>query len=228
MAILEFRAYSLHPGTRVEYHHLFVEETAPLLAQHNIKVVGYGPSRHGEDSYYLIRAFENLADRDQREDAFYSSAEWRRGPREAVLALIDTMTTVVIALDDVMVEALRRDLSGGGTERVAMCTFELLSISLKPRRRSDFQRLYGEQALPLLRRWGMDVVAHGPSLHDEDTYYVIRAFASLADRQRREDDYYASTDWRQGPREAILALFESTTTVVVELGEATVEGLRRS
>jgi len=36
-----------------------------------------------------------------------------------------------------------------------------------------FHRLYIEQALPLLQRWNFDVVAHGPSQHDENTYYVI-------------------------------------------------------
>ena len=70
-------------------------------------------------------------------------------------------------------------------------------------------------------------VTHGPSLHDENTYYVIRRYDSLAQREQMEDTYYASDDWRQGPREAIMALIASYTDVVLELDEVTVEGLRK-
>jgi hypothetical protein len=104
---------------------------------------------------------------------------------------------------------------------------EIRSLNLKPGSREEFQRLYIEKALPLLKRWKFDVVAHGPSLHDEDTYYVIRRFDSLAQRDEMEDAYYASDDWRQGPREAMLALIENYTDIVLELDDVTVQGLRK-
>ncbi|MCI0551108.1 MAG: NIPSNAP family protein [Anaerolineae bacterium] len=104
---------------------------------------------------------------------------------------------------------------------------EIRSLILKPSMREEFQRLYIEKALPLLKRWKFDVVAHGPSLHDENTYYVIRRYDSLAQREQMEDAYYASDDWRQGPREAMLALIESYTDVVFELDDVTVQGLRK-
>jgi hypothetical protein len=103
---------------------------------------------------------------------------------------------------------------------------EIRSIILKPGTREAFRSLYLEQGLPLLRRWHFDVVAHGPSLHDERSYYVIRRFDSLAQREQSEDGYYASDDWRKGPREPLMALMESYTDVVFEVDEATVEGLR--
>ena len=103
---------------------------------------------------------------------------------------------------------------------------EIRILNLKPGTREEFHRLYIEQALPLLKRWNFDVVAHGPSLHDENTYYVIRRFYSLAQRDEMEDSYYASDDWRQGPRERILALIENYTDIVLELDEVTVQGLR--
>ena len=56
---------------------------------------------------------------------------------------------------------------------------EIRTITLKPGTRAEFQQLYIEQALPLLKRWNFDVVAHGPSLHDEHMYYVIRHFDNL-------------------------------------------------
>jgi hypothetical protein len=81
--------------------------------------------------------------------------------------------------------------------------------------------------LPLLERWNFDVVTHGPSLHDENTYYVIRRFDSLAQREQMEDAYYASDDWRQGPRERILGLIENYVDIVLEVDDVTVQGLRK-
>ena len=104
---------------------------------------------------------------------------------------------------------------------------EIRSLNLKPGKREEFHRLYIEEALPLLKRWNFDVVAHGPSLHDENTYYVIRRYDSLAQREQMEDAYYASDDWRKGPREAMLALIENYTDLVLEVDEVTVQGLRK-
>lgn len=104
---------------------------------------------------------------------------------------------------------------------------EIRSLNLKPGRPEEFHQLYIEEALPLLQRWNFDVVTHGPSLHDENSYYVIRRYDTLVQRDEMEDAYYASDVWRQGPRERILALIESYTDIVLELDEATVQGLRR-
>ena len=103
---------------------------------------------------------------------------------------------------------------------------EIRTLTIKPNSREGFQQLFTEQAFPLLQRWKFDVVAHGPSLHDENTYFVIRRFDSLAQREQMEDAYYASDDWREGPREAMLALIENYIDVVFEMDEVTVQGLR--
>ena len=106
--LVEIRSYTLKPGTRQKFHRLFLEEAYPMLQRWNVDVVSYGPSRHDENSYYLMRRFDRLAHRDQMEDAFYGSDEWRRGPREAVLACIETYTEFVLELDDVTVQGLRK------------------------------------------------------------------------------------------------------------------------
>jgi len=103
---------------------------------------------------------------------------------------------------------------------------EIRSLNLKPGTREEFHRLYIEEALPLLKRWNFDVVAHVTSLQDENTYYVIRRFDSLAQPEEIEDTYYASNDWRQGPRERILALIGNYTDIVIELDEVSVPRLR--
>lgn len=105
---------------------------------------------------------------------------------------------------------------------------EIRSLNLKPGTRGEFHRRYLEKALPLLNKWKMNVVAFGPSPHDENSYYVIRAFESLEHRQESEETYYGSSDWRQGPREEMLALIENYIDIVIEMEEETVNALRES
>jgi hypothetical protein len=104
---------------------------------------------------------------------------------------------------------------------------EVRSYNLKPGTRAEFQRLFIEEAFPLLQHWGVDVVTYGPSLHDENSYYLMRRFDSLADRERSEESFYGSDEWRKGPREAVLACIENYTEFVIELDDATVMGLRK-
>jgi hypothetical protein len=104
---------------------------------------------------------------------------------------------------------------------------EIRSYNLKPGTRPAFHRMVVEQAVPMLKRWQVDVIAYGPSLHDDDSYYLMRAYASLEDRQQSQDAFYSSTEWREGPREPLLALIDSYTSTVIELDDATLAGLRQ-
>lgn len=105
---VEIRSYNLKPGTRAEFHRLFLEEALPMLKRWNVDVVAYGSSLHDEDSYYLMRRFDSFAHREESENAFYGSDEWRKGPREAIVSLIKNYTEVVLELDDVTVQGMRK------------------------------------------------------------------------------------------------------------------------
>ncbi len=78
----------------------------------------------------------------------------------------------------------------------------------------------------MLKRWRVDVVAYGPSLHDRDSYYLMRAFPGVAERERSEDAFYGSDEWRGGPRERVLAAIDSYATVVITVDAITLKGLR--
>ena len=100
---------------------------------------------------------------------------------------------------------------------MTMDTIEIFILNLKPGTRESFQEVYVNQSLPLLRKWKINVIAHGASKHDENTYFVIRSFTSLEDRQKSEDAFYGSDDWKKGPRTAILSFIESSATLVVPI-----------
>jgi hypothetical protein len=106
--VVEFRSYNLKPGTRTEFHRLVVEQSIPMLARWKVDVVGFGPSPHDEDSYYLIRAYASLEERERSQDAFYASDEWRHGPRQAILDCIESDASIVLELDPGTIDGLRR------------------------------------------------------------------------------------------------------------------------
>ncbi len=111
MPILEIRSYRLLPGTRDEYHRLFVDEASPLLHAHGIDVVAFGRSMGDANGYFLMRSFADPSDRERREEAFYASPEWREGARESVVSKIEVYTDVVVEVDEATIEGLRRALA---------------------------------------------------------------------------------------------------------------------
>jgi hypothetical protein len=110
-AVVEIRSYNLKPGTRERFHGLFVEQAWPLLRRAEMDVVAFGPSMHDENSYFLMRSFSGVEERQAAEDAFYGSKAWLEGPRQAVLDCIESYTTVVVQLDAGTISGLRK-LSG--------------------------------------------------------------------------------------------------------------------
>ena len=103
---------------------------------------------------------------------------------------------------------------------------EIRSYNLKRGTLDEFHRLVTEQSVPMLHRWGVDLVAYGPSPHDPDSYFLMRAYADDAERQASQDAFYGSDEWRSGPRQAILDCIESDATISLELDTATIDGLR--
>lgn len=99
--LLEIRTYRLRPGTRDEFHRIFVERCLPLLQEHGIDVVRAGASEaddEGAECYLLVRAFASAAERTAQEDGFYSSREWREGPRADIWSRIESSHTVVLTI----------------------------------------------------------------------------------------------------------------------------------
>ena len=104
---------------------------------------------------------------------------------------------------------------------------EVRSYALKPGAASEFHNVV-TAAIPLLRSSGFDVVAFGPSSHDPNAYYLIRAFANLSQLRAQEEAFYSSSAWRQGPREAIVSRIESYLDTVLWLSDASIDDLRNS
>jgi hypothetical protein len=103
-------------------------------------------------------------------------------------------------------------------------TVEIRALRLRPGAWPEFRRHWLHGAYPLLEAAGFDVVAFGRSDAEPAGAWVIRAFASAAERLEQERAYYGSPAWRDGPRAPILACVDAYVDAILELDDATVEG----
>ena len=111
-------------------------------------------------------------------------------------------------------------------DSVARRLVEIRAYRLKPGTRADFHAAVTHRALPMVRAYGMDVVTHGVVPNDDNGYFLVRSFASLAELTAQEDEFYGSAPWREGPREALVSRIETYVDTLLWLGPAAIADLR--
>jgi hypothetical protein len=94
---------------------------------------------------------------------------------------------------------------------------DIRTYKLAPGSCHTFDEMVRKCSLPMLERFGIRVVAHGPSADGDDHYDLIRAFASAAQRKEKLEAFYGCDEWRDNHRDAFLALIDAYHTVAVEL-----------
>ena len=102
---------------------------------------------------------------------------------------------------------------------------EILQYTLRKGTGVTFHNIMREISIPLHQRHGIEVISFGHSMHNPDCYYLIRAFDSHENMVVVLDAFYASTDWRSGPREGIIRSIETSIKAVMNLPSECVEGL---
>lgn len=107
-----------------------------------------------------------------------------------------------------------------------MRTIEILQYTLRKGTETAFHTIMQDISVPLHQRHGIDVVSFGNSLHDSDCYYLIRAFNNQESMATVLDAFYASADWRNGPRQDIIGSIETSIKTVMNLPSESVKGLR--
>jgi NIPSNAP len=105
-----------------------------------------------------------------------------------------------------------------------MHTIEIRTYRLKPGVSVQFEAAM-QNALPMVRA-AMDVVAFGRTDHEGQSYFLIRVFASEADLKLKQDAFYSSLAWRNGPREALVQCIDTYLNTIVQMSEQSVDELR--
>lgn len=101
--IIEFRTYRLKPGTSAEFLRVMQKEATPLVRAAGIKVITSGLSLVAEDGHeeaYLVREFASTEELERQEATFYGSDAWRSGPREAIMACVESYHSIALDADE--------------------------------------------------------------------------------------------------------------------------------
>ena len=109
--LVEIRSYKLKPGSAERFVAAF-RAALPLVRASGMDVVAFGRSDHEHESFWLIRAFESREQLVAQQDAFYSSAAWREGPRQALVDCLDDYLNTLLWLSPRAVEEMRADNNG--------------------------------------------------------------------------------------------------------------------
>ena len=102
---------------------------------------------------------------------------------------------------------------------------DLRTYRLVPGGRTTFDRILREGALPMLERFQIEVVGYGPSLVDDEHYYLARAFRSVSERERQLGAFYGSDEWRDSFDDVVSSILVAYHTVVVRLPPSVREAL---
>ena len=105
---------------------------------------------------------------------------------------------------------------------------EIILYQLKPGTGHKFHQIMEEVSIPLHQSARVEVVAFGNSLHNEDAYFLIRAFDSLVQMTASQNSFYNSDEWLNGPRSDIVNSIQSSSKSVLSLDKNAVNTLKSS
>ncbi|MGH8778513.1 NIPSNAP family protein [Paraburkholderia sp.] len=104
---------------------------------------------------------------------------------------------------------------------------EVRTYRLKPGALDAFHTVMQHQAVPMLRARGMDVVCHGRSDHESESYYLVRAYASRQALDAEQTAFYNSAEWIEGPRKALVVHIDTYVNTLLWASDDAVDSLRR-
>lgn len=104
---------------------------------------------------------------------------------------------------------------------------EIRTYLLKAGSEAAFDAVMADAAIPMLREFGMEVVAHGRSDHERETRFLIRAYADRADLDRQQGAFYGSEAWRSGPRQALIDCIDTYLNTLLWIPPEGLDALRR-
>jgi hypothetical protein len=76
---------------------------------------------------------------------------------------------------------------------------EIRIYKLKENTATEFNMVFTEQSLPMMKRWKVNVVDYGFSLIDKESFYLIRRYENLEKRKESQEAFYSSDEWINGP-----------------------------
>ncbi len=100
---------------------------------------------------------------------------------------------------------------------------EIRIYKLKENTAAEFNKVFTEQSLPMMKRWKVNVVDYGFSLIDKNSFYLIRSYENLEQRKESQDAFYGSNEWINGPEKQIMSCIDTYNTTIVDSEKLNIE-----
>ena len=100
---------------------------------------------------------------------------------------------------------------------------EIRIYKLKENTEAEFNKVFTEQSLPMMKRWKVNVVDYGFSLIDKNSFYLIRSYENLEQRKESQDAFYGSNEWIDGPEKQIMSCIDTYNTTIVDSEKLNIE-----
>ncbi len=93
---------------------------------------------------------------------------------------------------------------------------EFRTYCLKPGTLHAFHQVMRQRAVPMIRADGMD----------EERYCLVRAYADCQALETEQAAFYRATEWREGPRQALVVHIDTSLNTLLWMADDAVERLR--
>jgi hypothetical protein len=111
------------------------------------------------------------------------------------------------------------------SEDDGMWRLEIRLFQLHPGTRDEFHRISRDGTIPLMRRMGITVVAHGASLNNENGYFLLRAFPSEEQRIAQGKAVYETPEWTEEYDTVVMGMIAGYDTAVLPIAPLAVQQL---
>lgn len=105
------------------------------------------------------------------------------------------------------------------------CLLEVRLFKVRAGTREQFDRVSREGTIPLMRRCGIEVISHGPTLNDETGYFLLRAFASEDQRRAQATALYGTAEWEERFEGPVMEMIDHYQIAVLPVTRAMVDEL---
>lgn len=94
--IVEMRTYHLKPGTRPRFLEIFRAKSIPAHAEIGMKILGPFLSIEDPDTFFFMRAFPTLADRDPMKEKFYEGELWKTELEHQLMPMVEKYEVTLV------------------------------------------------------------------------------------------------------------------------------------
>ena len=96
---------------------------------------------------------------------------------------------------------------------------EMRTYKIRSGKRTEFLEVLKSKGFPEHQKIGIKILGPFLSIEDDDTFFWMRAFSDLKNREKMRDEFYEGKLWKEELEQKLMPILEKYEVVVVEAKE---------